>query len=58
MYTHFLISRRLVFIPMALLSLKMALLVPQNGPNVNMVIFVYIKKGFYCESFGEGFGSF
>ena len=37
------------------LSLKMALPIPQNGPNVNVVIFFYIKKGFYYDSFLECF---
>ena len=55
MYTHFVMSSRLLCIPVAYLSLKMALPVPQKWPQCQCGN--YIKKGFYCERFLECFGS-
>ena len=44
MYTHFVMSSRLVCIPMALLSLKMALPVPQKWPQCQCGNFFISKR--------------
>ena len=51
MYTHFVMSSRLVCIPMALLSLKMALPVPQKWPQCQCGNFFISKRGFIVKGF-------
>ena len=51
MYTHFVMSSGLLCIPVALLSLKMALPVPQKWPQCQCGNFFISKRGFIVKGF-------